>query len=49
MVEKPFRHVEEQLVLVGETFFMIDETFLFIYGDSTENWQCYAIGSGNPY
>ena len=28
MVETPFRHVEEQLV--GEPFFMIDETF-FVY------------------
>ena len=45
LVEKPFSYVQEQLV--GNSFFTNDETSL--YGDSTENWQGYAIDSSNPY
>ena len=45
MAEKPFRHVQEQLVQVH--FF--ESSRVSLKNDSTEKWQSYAVCGSEPY
>ena len=48
MAEKPFHHVQEQLVQVS-FFFFLRTHGLFLNNDFTDKWQRYAVRGSKPH
>ena len=49
MAEKPFHHVQEQLVYYTFPFLVKSLWASFLNNDSSENWQSYPVRSSNPH